>query len=58
MTGDHTLSFGNGPISLDLQRGQSEIAFAILNAGDVDSDVRLRPAGWHEVLSGQAAKTG
>lgn len=28
VTGDHTLSFGNGPISLDLQPGQAEIALA------------------------------
>ena len=28
VTGDHTLSFGNGPISLDLQPGQTEIALA------------------------------
>jgi hypothetical protein len=41
VTGDRTLSFANGPISLDLQPGQTEIAFAFLNTGDVDSDAQL-----------------
>lgn len=38
--------------------GASRNRACLLNTGDVDSDVQLRPAGSHEVLSGQAAKTG
>ncbi|MEW5993460.1 MAG: calcium-binding protein, partial [Candidatus Zixiibacteriota bacterium] len=35
--GDDTLSFAAGPITLTLREGQTEVAFALLNTGDLDS---------------------
>ena len=57
VNGDDTLSFADGPIILDLQAGQTEIAFALLNTGDVDTDATLTLTATYLPAEGGAQAT-
>ncbi|MEW5993497.1 MAG: calcium-binding protein, partial [Candidatus Zixiibacteriota bacterium] len=39
VTGDEVVSFAGGSVELMLREGQTEISFALINTGDVDSEV-------------------
>jgi hypothetical protein len=54
-TGEETISFAQGEITLALQEGQTEIAFAFLNTGDVDSDATLQLTATFQPAQGEAA---
>ncbi|WP_240481673.1 putative Ig domain-containing protein [Dechloromonas denitrificans] len=41
VTGDEVISFSDGEITLELVEGQTEISFAFLSTGDVDTDTVL-----------------
>jgi len=40
--GANQTSFADGEVSIELQKGQTEVAFAFVNTGDVDTDAALQ----------------
>ncbi|MCQ1547462.1 MAG: M10 family metallopeptidase C-terminal domain-containing protein [Candidatus Accumulibacter phosphatis] len=53
--GANQISFADGDVTLQLVEGQTELAFAFVNTGDVDTDAALQLTATYQPLTGDPA---